>query len=126
MNSAELVEKFKNSRIKNFSIRENEIGIEGYVYILKFTDTDYIKIGLTNNLNLRFKSLRKDFGDFNILHIIKTNSCRELELFLHKKYGEFRVILVEGCGKTEFFNINNIDLNDLPIHLNYEFLFNEL
>lgn len=126
MNSAELVEKFKNSRIKNFSIRENEIGIEGYVYILKFTDTDYIKIGLTNKLNLRFKGLRKDFGDFNILHIIKTNSCRELELFLHKKYGEFRVILAEGCGKTEFFNINNIDLNDLPIHLNYEFLFNEL
>lgn len=126
MQNKELVEKFKNSRIKNFSLRETEMGLDGVVYILYFNDVKLVKIGMSGNYKERLKSLYKDFGEFDIKYIIKTNSCRELELYFHEKFQESRVVLPYGCGKTEFFDeniINNIRLDELPVHLNYEFLF---
>lgn len=122
MQSEMLVNRFKQSRLDNLSDRRVNDAISGFVYILYFVDKELIKIGMTGNFNNRCKQLSSDFGEFEVLVLLKTNNCYELETKLHKRFHKNRVILDEGCGKTEFFNINKENLFELPAHLDYEFL----
>lgn len=119
MQSPKLVERFKESRLNNFSVRQSLDGLHGFVYITYFTELDLFKIGVTNNIKSRHNKLKNDFGEFNIIEIFESNNCYVLESYLHKKFSSNRTILNEGCGKTEFFklnlkDINNINLYDLP------------
>lgn len=76
----------------------------GIVYILYFKELQLVKIGLTNNFSERSKGLIKDFGDFEIIKLIETETCFALEKELHDRFDEYRVSLSNGGGKTEFFN----------------------
>lgn len=122
MQSEILVDRYKQSKLNNFSDRRVDDNISGFVYILYFIDKGLVKIGMTGNFNNRCKQLYSDFGEFEVLVLLKTNNCYELETKLHKRFRKNRVILNEGCGKTEFFNINKENLFELPAHLDYEFL----
>lgn len=118
-----LKKKFSNSRSFNINDRRTEIGMKGYVYILKFKSLGKMKIGLTSNLNNRFKYLKKEFGDFEILFLLYTNNMFGLEKYLHDRYLEYRAPENKGCGKTEFFLIQeNISFENMPENIEIEFL----
>lgn len=127
MHSQELVDKFKISRENNITDRRECDNISGYVYILEFPSISKIKIGLTNNYNNRFKELHKQFGEFNIMYLVETNSCYKLEKLLHRKFSDYRSPEIEGCGRTEFFknNINECSIfTNIPEDIEFKVLIN--
>jgi hypothetical protein len=89
----------------NFQARRNDEGTDysGLVYILHFPQHKAVKIGLTGDFDQRAKGLISDFGEYNIIDIIETDTCFKLETYLHKKFSEYRFCLDEGTGRTEFF-----------------------
>jgi len=74
----------------------------GYVYCLEFSAG--IKIGVSANIENRFKTLVKDFGTFKELAIIKSVDCYMEERKLHQQFADNRICLSKGIGRTEFFN----------------------
>lgn len=93
------------SKAKDFQERRNEEGYDykGIVYIVHFEHLRAIKIGITNNFASRSKALKDDFGNFNILNLIETESCFTLEREYHQKFDNYRICLEKGSGRTEFF-----------------------
>lgn len=96
--SLSISESYKNRKI-------NENDYVGVVYILHFKDLDLIKIGLTSDFEKRSKQLKRDFGKFSIIQLIKSSECFKLEQEFHLKYNNYRVCLDDGCGRTEFFSV---------------------
>ena len=116
-NSKHLIEinfgkKVSIGKANAFQLRGNEEGTDysGVVYILHFPQQNAIKIGLTGNFSQRSKDLIKDFGEFSVIDIIETDSCKFLEYSLHQKFAKYRICLDEGCGRTEFFNEEILNL----------------
>jgi endogenous inhibitor of DNA gyrase (YacG/DUF329 family) len=105
-------EKVSIGKAKNFQARRNEQGTDsiGVVYILHFPHHKAVKIGLTSDFNQRSISLFKDFGEYNIIDIIETDICFKLESSLHQKFSKYRMCLDEGCGRTEFFHEEILNL----------------
>ena len=97
----EVANKIAISSQKYFASIESE-PITGVVYVLSFTSG--VKIGYSKTLRTRILSLKKDFGDFEILNIFESTDCRKLESQLHLKYDKYRMCLDEGNGRTEFFD----------------------
>lgn len=63
--------------------------LPGYVYFLISKGGEYVKIGITNNLNNRLKRLNRATPfEFELLHyyFIDGESCKLLERYFHKKY----------------------------------------
>jgi hypothetical protein len=104
--SQEVKDKISISKVKHFQARRNDEGTDyaGVVYILHFPQHSAVKIGLTADFNNRSKGLISDFGEYNIINIIETESVFALESSLHEKFSEYRMCLEEGCGRTEFFS----------------------
>jgi len=98
-------DKISISHTKHYQMRRNIEGTDysGVVYILYFPKLVAVKIGLSGDFVTRSKALKTDFGDFEIIQLIETQTCFALESELHKKYSEFRFCLEEGEGRTEFF-----------------------
>lgn len=92
-----------NEFSKNMSRKYNGTNLnrDGFVYIIE--SSDYIKIGVTNNIESRLKVLRKHYGDLKILKIFETNYTYELEKILHETYNKYNIILETGSGRTEWF-----------------------
>jgi hypothetical protein len=97
--------KISNSRALHYQSIINEEGTDysGIVYILHFPHLNAVKIGLSSNFKKRGKILFKDFGNFEVIQLIETDTCFRLESELHEKFSEYRICLEEGCGRTEFF-----------------------
>lgn len=76
----------------------------GIVYVLLFKELDLVKIGLTGDFIKRSKSLKRNFGEFEIIQLLETDACFALEKELHERFDEYRVCLHEGGGRTEFFD----------------------
>jgi hypothetical protein len=110
--SQETKDKISISLANNFQARRNNEGTDysGVVYILHFPQHKAVKIGLAEDFLVRSKRLIKDFGEYNIINIIETQECFKLESSLHEKFSEFRFCLDEGCGRTEFFNEEILNL----------------
>lgn len=77
----------------------------GFVYIIRNTK-NWHKIGMTINLDQRFSSLRRKYGNFDVIHTIETFDMRNLEWGLHTKYRE-------KCIYGEWFNLSPDDLDYL-------------
>jgi hypothetical protein len=104
--------KKATSITKHFNERRNEEGTDcsGVVYILHFPQHQAVKIGLTGDFSSRSKDLIKDFGTFKIIDIFETECCYSLEKELHQKFTNYRICLEEGCGRTEFFKEEILNL----------------
>lgn len=109
MLSLDLVNNFKQSLFESNKQYE-EIG--GYVYVLYFKSLDLFKIGRTRNLKNRKRSLINDFGDFEKIYYMQSNDSKNLEKHLHNIFENKRMLLESGCGKTEFFKLDNKDVYD--------------
>jgi hypothetical protein len=110
--SEEVRDKISISKANNFQSRRNDNGTDyaGSVYILHFPQHKAVKIGLTGDFDQRFKSLFKTFGEYNIIDIIETPECFKLEVSLHEKFKDYRMCLDKGCGRTEFFSEDILQL----------------
>lgn len=75
------------------------------LYVVKHTTKPLIKIGITNNLKRRIKSLIKDFGDsYLIFSLVDTyNKINSLETMLHRHFNEQCKVQPSGSGRTEWF-----------------------
>jgi hypothetical protein len=108
----ETKDKMSITKATNFQSRRNEEGTDysGSVYILHFPQHNAVKIGLTGDFVTRSKDLISDFGEFSVIDIIETEECFKLESELHEKFAKYRICLDEGCGRTEFFNEEILNL----------------
>jgi len=95
--------------------------LQGYLYIMRSKSNNMIKVGVSTNPRGRLGNLKKYWIDLKLEFI----SCwishvYMYEDFLHKKYGEYNMRLLEGDGRTEFFQehiLNDIkeDIKSLDI-----------
>ena len=83
----------------------------GFVYILEFENN--IKIGRTLKLKGRLNFLKSEFGEFNILRIIRSKTMKNIENELHKICDKHRICLNEGNGRTEFFTKEILNIKEL-------------
>lgn len=98
------ISKCYNEKLLNSDYR-------GFVYILEFEDN--IKIGRTLKLKRRLNFLKREFGEFKILKIIRTKTMKYIENELHKICNKHRVCLNEGNGRTEFFTKEIKDIKEI-------------
>ena len=96
-------DKISITQANNYQQRKLEDDFIGSVYVLYFTDHDAVKIGLTNCLEDRFKQLKREFGEFEVVSIIDSHECFLLENQLHDEFKDLRICLEKGNGRTEFF-----------------------
>jgi hypothetical protein len=87
--------------------------LKGVVYILKFDDSNLVKIGYSTSFENRSKGLIKDFGTFQIIKIHKANNCLDLERRLHKICMNYNKPLLSGVGRTEFFEKDILNLEEM-------------
>lgn len=126
---AEIIEKSKQTRFKKYGDRNycnkeqvsktkrdffnsSKLGIRGYVYVMSFSNHDYIKIGVSINPEQRLKDLEKYYGVGVLLSQQYTHNSYEDEKYFHKKYDEYNIVLPEGEGRTEFFDLSYIDMKE--------------
>lgn len=89
----------------NFDKLKNEIGL----YLIRNSDNNKLKIGITNNLQRRLKEIQKSFQfcgvipKLNVECFIKYEHNAELEEYLHKELKEFN-------HQNEWFSIDDINI----------------
>jgi len=116
-NASQVVTGLTNS--KKYS--SERYHLQGYLYIMRSKSNNMIKVGVSTNPRGRLGNLKKYWVDLELEFI----SCwishvYMYEDFLHKKYGEYNMRLLEGDGRTEFFQehiLNDIkeDIKSLDI-----------
>ena len=78
-----------------------------FVYIAKFVDCDFLKIGWSNNCLKRLNEMGADFEYYYSVKLKNENQARLFESLLHDAFREKRVppvmINVVLDGRTEFF-----------------------
>ena len=76
------------------------------MYLLKHTEKDIIKIGITKNLPKRIGELKRDFGAIECVHTINGpyNMISKLEQSLHNYFSSHCEVQPTGNGRTEWFN----------------------
>ena len=81
--------------------------MSGWVYLIR-NGADLYKIGRTQNLEQRMKTLKPD----EIISTLETENYEQLEKKLHKKYKAVRV------PQTEYFRLDDSQLSDCKSQLN--------
>lgn len=86
-------------------IKEYNNEIPYFLYIIKHLKLPIIKIGMTNDVKRRMRSIKSDFGKTEIIHELKSNYTEidKLESFLHDHYNSYCRVQPSGDGKTEWF-----------------------
>lgn len=79
---------------------------QGYVYAIRSVHTSVVKIGITKNLNRRFKKLRKRYGQIEIINTFFSMNYNETEKQLHEYYKEYYL-------KMDHFNLPEDALEEL-------------
>jgi Zn finger protein HypA/HybF involved in hydrogenase expression len=83
----------------------------GYLYILKATKFNYIKIGISNNPEQRFKNLKREapfnFEALTIKEFQTGQEAYDLEQSLHKQLKHLNAGLSGFDGCTEWFKYNS-------------------
>lgn len=59
---------------------------QNILYVIRCKDTSLIKIGITNNLRARLRSIG---GNLEYIYHITTKNPKNLEVSLHAKYSTF-------------------------------------
>jgi hypothetical protein len=79
----------------------------GYVYFIKETFSNHIKIGRSSNLEKRLRLFISDFPfEIQLIHYIKSNNYEKIELEFHKYFKENR-------ANGEWFKIDDIELKKI-------------
>lgn len=101
------------SKVDFYKKVRNEDGTDnkGVVYVVEFEH--YIKIGMSSDFETRKQGLLNDFGPFTVLKLINTDTCYKLESTLHKICEQYNIILESGCGRTEFFTKEILNIKEL-------------
>lgn len=73
----------------------------GFVYVFYLGKDNYYKIGKTNNLDVRLKTLKASNPDLHCIYSVYTKNPLQLEKLLHKTLDNFRV-------EREIFVFENI------------------
>lgn len=110
-NNPELL-KLRNDNISNAHITlHNKLYGQNsstpyFLYIINHLTKPIVKIGISKNPQNRLGSIIHDFGESQIIHIIKStyNKIDALESFLHEYFNEHRKVQPSGGGKTEWFD----------------------
>ena len=100
---------------KHFQIYQEYFLQHTLIYIIKNINTDFYKIGITKNLNNRFRQLQLQSGcdlkifDYYILDKQNISTAKQIEKKLHQKYNHCRIV-------GEWFDVETVIddvLNDL-------------
>lgn len=85
------------------------------VYLLKCSNTDLVKIGITNNLQKRLNTIG---GVLTVLGAFKVKNPSQIEKSLHKEYLPYRVFNSSvRSGGTEFFELSQSQILDIKQYL---------
>tara|TARA_E500000081_G_C5967557_1_gene276626 strand:+ start:138 stop:611 length:474 start_codon:yes stop_codon:yes gene_type:complete len=80
--------------------------VSGFVYLIR--NKDLYKIGITQNLEQRMKTLKPD----EIVSTLKTDNYQQLEKKLHKRYKNVRL------PQSEYFRLDDSQISDCKSQLN--------
>tara|TARA_B100001250_G_scaffold42389_1_gene33510 strand:+ start:171 stop:614 length:444 start_codon:yes stop_codon:yes gene_type:complete len=81
--------------------------MSGWVYLIR-NGADLYKIGITQNLEQRMKTLKPD----EIVSTLKTDDYQQLEKKLHKRYKNVRL------PQSEYFRLDDSQISDCRSQLN--------
>ena len=89
------------------------------MYLLKCTineNRNLYKIGKSSvkNINARVEAVKTGLSDYSLAQVslIQVNQCLS-ESFFFQKYSEFRTKFGESEGKTEWFEFDNVALDEV-------------
>lgn len=92
-----------------------KIALKGFVYLIKYADSNLYKIGLSKNPSERLKQLQSAISEkLTLLHTIKTSDMMELESYFHQMFAASR-------ARSEWFELSN---DDVSVFMNYSELNN--
>ncbi len=100
---------------EHFQIYQQNFLKQTLIYIIKNNNTEFYKIGITKNLNNRFRQLELQSGcdlkifDYYILDKQSKLNAKQIEKRLHEKYNHYRIV-------GEWFDVKTVIddvLNDL-------------
>jgi len=92
---------------KAFTIYKDNFLQSNGIYIIKNVNTNYYKIGITSDIDRRFRQLQLQSGcklkiiDWYLLDVDNNMNAKQIENKLHNKYKEYNII-------GEWFDIDNI------------------
>lgn len=82
-----------------------------YLLLLERKGRTIVKIGVTNNPNVRLGYIRENVSDIQLIRLVKTNRAAFWERHLHEKYSSSRFTFRgAGAGKTEYFRFNWLEM----------------
>ena len=102
---------------KSFTLYKDNFIQPNIIYIIKNLNTNYYKIGITSDIDRRFRQLQLQSGcklqilDWYALDICNDLSAQEIEKILHKEYKEYNII-------GEWYDIDNIIDDVLNFYIN--------
>lgn len=87
-------------------LKQNSDTAKYIVYLVSHHSLDIVKIGITNNINNRMHTLKKDFGSIEIIKTLDTvySKAIKLESKLHDYFKDHCKVQPKGDGRTEWFN----------------------
>lgn len=84
---------------------------QNILYVIRCKDTSLVKIGITNNLKARIRSIG---GNLEYIYHITTKNPKNLEIALHAKYSPFNQYNNQvKNGGTEFFQLSEPQVEEL-------------
>lgn len=79
------------------------------LYILKQTEFNRFKIGISKNPEKRVEQLKKVWGSFDDVKIFRVPNDFKKEQSLHNVFEAYQIHNLEGDGYTEFFSTDCYD-----------------
>ena len=114
-----MIELLKNETIKKRAIKETEKYLfdeskkEDFLHIIK--NEGLYKIGFTANIKRRLKDYKSHNGNVNLVYVIKSDNCFELESIIHQEYSKQRIT-------GEWFDLSDNDLFNIISKCSYKLI----
>ena len=83
----------------------------GYIYLMFDPRTDTYKIGISTNVETRYKRLRTDAPQLQLLHTVESFKMRDDEYLLHSHFRKKRLT-------GEWFALDESDLDEFNDYAN--------
>ena len=98
----------------NFRVSVNYSSIEKprFLYVLKSPSKNIFKIGIATNPEKRFRTLKKNIDDLEVVYCVYIQKANILEQKLHKIFEDKKVYFdIAFDGFTEYFSLTKSDLH---------------
>jgi predicted small secreted protein len=77
-----------------------------YIYLIKESENNYYKVGVSSNITQRIKQLQTGFaGTIELIEKYPSEYSHKIEKSLHRKYNQYNI-------KGEWFNLPDSVIND--------------